>query len=84
MGIKTNWVPRGKEDLQKNDSHHDDVEHGLGIKAISFLDPPEDVNANRLRSNPDKEEICQLQCVVCENGVLKSSNDRDGGVQRIS
>lgn len=55
QGSKSIGVPRESEVLQKDDSDHNGVEHGLGIKAISFLNPPEDINAKRLGRNSDKE-----------------------------
>ena len=42
------------ENLQKNDSGNDRIEHGLRTMLISFLDPPKAVNAYSLSRDADE------------------------------
>ncbi len=72
------------KDLQQNDTNHDGDEHGLCSNTETLLDPPETIDTNGLGTNTKEKEIGQGKSVIRDDSVLKCSNHRDGGIERVT
>nr|POF03974.1 glucosamine-6-phosphate isomerase 1 [Quercus suber] len=70
--------------IQQDDADGYGVEHGLGRQLIAFLHVPECQDAHALGGDADDEQVCELEGVVGDDGILQRADDGDGGVERVA
>lgn len=80
IGPNPNHAPA----VENDNAEGYDIEHCLGGEVKMALSPPEGVDADGLRNNPDNEEVGEHEGVIRYNGVLERADYGYRGVEGVA